>query len=258
MRKMLPLSLVLSAGIALLLFCLSLKGTTPQLRPTEKTPAVKEEITTTLPRTRHLLAQRKPIRLILYGDSISEVKKGWNGGAKTPEANWGAVLVKKLQAAYPGSAFSVHHFAIGGQNSYEGLGRLDGLEPFKPDLVLVAFGANDCCHHYLLHEETKLALSTLAAEIQKRFGADVVLVGTGGDNPLKPFFQHLDETLKAQKEAAAEAKVPFVDMRAAILKASDNGQRWAEFHVNAENCHPTDKGHEVWAETAFQLFQNLQ
>lgn len=204
-----------------------------------------------LPRTRQLIAEKKPVRVVLYGDSISEVKTGWNGGAKTPEANWGPVLVKRLQEAYPGSAFSVHHVAIGGQNSYEGLGRLDGLEPLKPDLVLVAFGANDCCYHYLIPEETKLALSTLATEIPKRFGADVLLVGTGGDNPLKPFFRHLDETLKAQQEAAAEAKVPFVDMRTAILAATENGKRWAEFHFNVDNCHPTNKGHEVWAEAAF-------
>jgi lysophospholipase L1-like esterase len=203
-----------------------------------------------LPRTRQLVAGKKPVRVVIYGDSISEVKPGWSGGAKTPEANWGAVLVKRLGEAYPGSEFKGHPFAIGGQNSYEGLGRIDGLEPFKPDLVLVAFGANDCCHHYLVPEETKLALVTLATEIRKRFGADVVLIGTGGDNPLKPFFKHLDETLKAQKEAAAEVKVPFVDMRAAILAATGNGTHWAEYHINEGNCHPTDKGHSVWAEAA--------
>ena len=214
-----------------------------------------ETTTAMLARTQQLLDARKPVCVVIYGDSISEVKKGWNGGAKTPEANWGAVLVKRLGQAYPASTFTVHHFAIGGQNSYEGLGRLDGLEEFKPDLVLVAFGANDCCHHYLIPEETKLAQATLATEIRKRFGADAILVSTGGDNPLKPFFKHLDETLAAQREAAAEAKVPFVDMRAAILKATENGKRWAEFHFNEENCHPTDKGHEVWAEAAFCVVQ---
>jgi lysophospholipase L1-like esterase len=208
-----------------------------------------------LPRTRQLIAEKKPIRVVIYGDSISEVKNGWNGGAKTRETNWGAVLVKRLGEAYPDSAFTVHPFAIGGQNSYEGLGRIDGLEALQPDLVLVAFGANDCCHHYLLPEETKLALTTLATEITKRFGADVVLAGTGGDNPLKPFFKHLDETLKAQKEAAAEAGVPFVDMRAAVLAATEDGKRWAEFHFNADNCHPTDKGHEVWAAAALAAIQ---
>lgn len=208
-----------------------------------------------LPRTKQLVAEKKPVKVVIYGDSISEVKKGWNGGAKTPESNWGAVLVKRLGETYPDSKFSVQHFGIGGQNSYEGLGRLDALEAFKPDLVLVAFGANDCCHHYLIPEETKLAQTTLATEITKRFGADVVLVGSGGDNPLKPFFKHLDETLAAQRAAAAEAKVPFVDMRAAVLAVTDNGKRWGEFHFGEDNCHPTDKGHVVWAEAALKIIQ---
>jgi lysophospholipase L1-like esterase len=214
-----------------------------------------EAETAMLPRTQQLIAEKKPVRVVIYGDSISEVKQGWNGGAKTPESNWGAVLVKQLGEAHPGSAFSVQHFAIGGQNSYEGLGRLDGLEAFKPDLVLVAFGANDCCHHYLIPEETKLAQTTLCSEIRKRFSADVVLVGSGGDNPLKPFFKHLDETLAAQAQAAAEAKVPFVDMRAAVLAATEGGKRWAEFHFNADNCHPTNLGHVAWAEAAFAVIQ---
>jgi len=217
-----------------------------------------KESAMSLPRIRQLIAQKKPVRVVLYGDSISEVKKGWNGGAKTPEANWGAALVKKLGQAYPGSAFSIHHFAIGGQNSYEGLGRLDYLETLKPDLVLVAFGANDCCHHFLIPEETRLALATLATEVSKRFGADVVLVSTGGDNPLKPFFRHLDETLEAQKAAAAEAKVPFVDMRAALLAATETGKRWAEFHLAEDNCHPNDAGHRVWAEAALRVIRSIQ
>jgi lysophospholipase L1-like esterase len=208
-----------------------------------------------LPRTQELIATKQPVRVVIYGDSISELKKGWSGAATTPEANWGAVLVKRLSEAYPGSSFSGQHFAIGGQNSYEGLGRIDGLEPFKPDLVLVAFGANDCCFHYLLPEETQLALSTLATEIRKRFGADVVLVSTGGDNPLKPFFKHLDETVAAQRQAAADTGVPFVDMRKAMLAATENGKRWGEFHWGDANCHPIDPGHIVWAETALKTLQ---
>jgi lysophospholipase L1-like esterase len=130
---------------------------------------------------------------------------------------------------------------------------MDCLEALKPDLVLVAFGANDCCHHYLIPEETKLAQVTLAGDIKKRFGADVVLVGSGGDNPLKPFFKDLDETVAAQAQAAAEASVPFVNTRAAILAATDNDNRWAEFHFDADNCHPTDNGHVIWANTALAV-----
>lgn len=206
-----------------------------------------------LSRTTQRIAAKKPLRVVLYGDSISEVKPGWNGGASTPEANWGAVLCKRLAVAYPDSTFTVHSFAIGGQNSYEGLGRLDGLEAFHPDLVLVAFGANDCGYHFLLPEETQLALTTLVDAIRTRFAADVVLVGTGGDNPLRPFFDHLDETLEAQHRVAAAAGIPFVDVRNAILAATENGIRWAEFHLAEGNCHPNDAGHAVWAGAALKV-----
>ena len=203
-----------------------------------------------LPRTRRLIAERKPVRIVVYGDSISEVKAGWNGGAKSPEANWAAVLVKLLGDAHAGSAFTLRRFAIGGQNTYEGLGRLDGLKQFSPDLVLVAFGANDCCHHFLEPRETEQALTELVMEIRNRTDADVVVVGTGGDNPRKPFFRHLDETLAAQRQAAARTVSPFVDIRAAILAVTKGGDRWAEFHLATDNCHPNDAGHAVWAEAA--------
>lgn len=208
-----------------------------------------------LPRTQRLIAEKKPVRVVAYGDSISEVKPGWNGGAKSPAANWAAVLVKRLGEKHPGSAFTLQHFAIGGQNTYEGLGRLEGLEPHAPDLVLVAFGANDCCHHFLEPAETGQALAAFVADIRKRFAADVVVVGTGGDNPRKPFFSHLEDTLAAQRAAAAEAGVPFVDARAAILAATSGGDRWADFHLAADNCHPSDAGHAIWAEAALRTIE---
>lgn len=46
-----------------------------------------KESTMSLAHTRQLIAEKKPVRVVLYGDSISEVKKGWNGGARTPEEN---------------------------------------------------------------------------------------------------------------------------------------------------------------------------
>ena len=210
-----------------------------------------------LDHTRQLIAAHKPVRVVLYGDSISEVKEGWSGGASAPDNNWGAVLVQKLNEAHPDSEFSIRHFAIGGQNTYEGLGRLRYLKKHQPDLVLVAFGANDCNHHEISPEATKRALTELIGETEERFGADVVVVSTGGDNPQKPFFQHLEETVQAQREAASETDVPFVNVRTAMLKATDDGDNWGEYHLNPGNCHPNDAGHEVWAKTVFEALQRI-
>ena len=219
--------------------CLTAVGTPPAEQAAGETP---------LARTRRLVAEKKPVRVVAFGDSISEVKPRWNGGAKTPEANWAAVLVKRLGEAHPESAFTLRNFGVGGENTAEGLARLDGLADHAPDLVLVAFGANDCCHHFLEPDATARALADLVAGIRTRYGVDVVVVGTGGDNPRKPFFRHLDETLAAQRKAAEQAGAPFVDVRKAILAVTAEGERWAEFHLAADNCHPNDAGHAVWAE----------
>ena len=208
-------------------------------------------------RTQALLAGKQPVRIVFYGDSISEVGRSptWNGGASAPDKNWGAQLGRRLAEAFPASEITVRHLGIGGQNSYEGLGRIDSLAELKPDLVLVAFGANDCCYHYLLPDETRLALTSLVQSIRERYGADVVIVGTGGDNPAKPFFRHLDETVAAQRQAAADGGVRFVDVRRAILAATENGMRWREFHLAEDNCHPNDNGHRVWADAAMAVLR---
>lgn len=203
------------------------------------------------------LAAGEPVKLVLYGDSISEVGRSprWHGGASSPETNWGARLVEKLAAAHPEGQFEIGFFGIGGQNTYEGLGRLDALAAFQPDLVLVAFGANDCSYHFLQPEQTALALTTLVKDIKKRYGADVVVVSTAGDNPHHPFFRHLDETVAAQRAVADETGVPFVDTRRAILEATEGGSRWANYHLNQENCHPNDAGHQVWADATFEVIR---
>jgi lysophospholipase L1-like esterase len=204
-----------------------------------------------LKRCAEKIRDKKPLRIVAFGDSISETgrNRGWSGGASNPEKNWAQVLGVILARRFPGVKVDVINAGIGGQNSYEGLGRADVLEALKPDLVLVQFGANDCAYHFLQPEETKLALKTLALDIGKRFGSDVAIMGTAGDNPLKPFFQHRDETIAASRQAASESDVVFIDVRTPMLGATKNGVEWAEYHLGADNCHPNDKGHDVWGQT---------
>ena len=244
-----------------MLWCALLRACSSWSAAAHAAETVTAEQASPLPRTRAQIAAGGEVTVVLYGDSISEVGRSprWHGGAGSSEANWGGQLVRLLADAHPNVRFKAMHFAIGGQNTYEGLGRLDGLEPLAPDLVLVAFGANDCCHHFLEPAETELALESLAKEIHKRFDADVIVVGTGGDNPREPFFRHLPETLAAQRRAADAAGVPFVDVRQPMLAATDSGAKWAEFHCGPANCHPNDAGHRVWAEAAFiRIQESLQ
>jgi len=191
------------------------------------------------------------IKIVFYGDSISEVGRSprWHGGASAPGRHWGALLRDRLAEAYPGASFEIDHFAIGGQNAYEGLGRLDGLWPMQPDLVLVAFGTNDLWHHELAPRHTARALGELVGKIKPR--ADLVLVSTAGNSPADDRFEHTGPTVAATRRVAAEHHVPFVNMRRAIMEATGGGTAWADYHLGPANAHPNDRGHVVWARAAY-------
>lgn len=210
-----------------------------------------------LQRVRQRMATGEPVTIVVYGDSISEVGRtpGYFGGASCAEAHWGNRLGDLLRQAYPGQAFLIKHFGVGGQNSYEGLGRLDWLTPYAPDLVLLAFGTNDCGWHPLCPTDTREAYWYLIGGVQERFGADVVVVGPGCDNPQDPVMRHVEETVAIIQSMAEEKGVPFVNIRQTMLAETHNGERWEQYHHSRQDCHPTDPGHQVWAQTVFSVLQ---
>ncbi len=216
-------------------------------RPSEPEP----EPVPVLDRLAGRIREEQPVRLVFWGDSISEVGRRplWYGGAGKPENNWGAVLAARLEEKYPGVTFEPVHAGIGGQNTYEGLGRLDDLWKSRPDVVFVAFGANDCYWHHLYPEQTYRALDEMLGEIRSR-GIDAVVVGTAGNAPADSTFAHIPGTVEAQRRAARKREVPFVDTRAAMMAAAEGGRRWGDYHLEPTDCHPNDAGHRVWAEAA--------
>lgn len=197
-----------------------------------------------------LLGERGRLRIVLWGDSISEVGRSerWHGGASSPQRNWGALVASGIVDAFGGDVRVEPVFAgIGGQNAYEGLGRIDQLFALSPDLLLIAFGTNDCCHHRLLPEQTARAIDEMVERIQAA-DADAVLLGTGGGSADDASFEHVDATNNAIRRVAQQRSVPFVDICDAILRATDDRRRWGAFHLDAQNCHPNDAGHRVWAD----------
>lgn len=231
---------------------------TPQLRQwlaRDAKPKAEARTPLHLPRLADRIARGLPITLVCYGDSISEVGRSpnWHGGASEPAWHWGSLLRDRLQERYPEATFHVKWFGIGGQNSFEGLGRVDALWDLEPHLVLIAFGANDCMHHELRPEQTKTALAELVERVQPR--ADVVLLSTGGSGPGNPHFQHVEETVAATEAVARAHAAPFVDIYTAMRTVIGNGGTWQQYHPAVGNCHPNDAGHMVWALATFLLLE---
>jgi len=210
-----------------------------------------------LERAKQKLAAGEMVRVIVYGDSISESHTptcgNYHGGAGSHDAWYGKVLERLLAERFGEGKFFVQSFGVGGHNSYEGCGRVNYLGLYFPDVVLVSFGANDAGWHVIPPEATHTALTRLVECVRWQYKSDVVMVGMGGWNPRHPAgWRHPEETLAAVRRVAAEVGAPYANVRDAILQATGNGERWTDFHNGLEDCHPNDAGHAVWAKTIFE------
>lgn len=209
-----------------------------------------------LDRVRRRLKEGLPVTIVPYGDSISEFGRdpNYHGGCTSLQMNWSMQLVRLLRQAHPGGEFIVKCFGVGGHNAYEGCGRFDSM-PKDADLVLLEFGANDSGWHEIPPKSTAAALERIIECVRYHHKSDLVMLGFAGQNPLDPKGEHEEETRAAIRGVAEKCGLPYVDLRAAVLRATDNGQKWTDYHNGSGDCHPNDRGHALWAATVFETLR---
>ena len=96
-----------------------------------------------LPKTFARLSNAEPLRLVLFGDSISE---GANCSGRTGVPPylpvWGQLIADELERVY-GSQITFSNESVGGTTSQWGADHAHLVAEKKPDLLLLAFGMND-------------------------------------------------------------------------------------------------------------------
>ena len=211
-----------------------------------------------LPRLKRRMQAGESLTLVAYGDSICEVGRtpGYFGGATSAEGNWAQQLQGLLRQSLAQNDIKVISFGVGGQNSYEGLGRLDYLPALNADLVMFEFGANDRGFHPLPPEASYLAMKSLAEGARLRYEMDVLILIPGFFNPLTSQHEHVLEIVAAIRQAAIDSQSMLVDIRSVMLQATDSGKYWADYHNGESDCHPNDRGHSLWAQTVAAALLN--
>lgn len=175
------------------------------------------------------LALGKTTRIVILGDSLTA------GYGVSKESAFPAQLEKKLKAK--GKAVEVIAAGISGSTSASGLRRLRWQLKQKPDVLLLALGANDGLRGIKV-EKTRENLNNVIEEA-KKFHLKVILVGM----KLPPNY---GETYRGDFEkmfvelAAAKGvgRIPFLLEGVAGVPT-----------LNLEDgIHPNEKGHEKIAE----------
>ena len=200
------------------------------------------------------ITAKLPVTVSFFGDSISDVDRmpGAYGGASCRAAHYAQVFQQLAEPAW-GGPLTVHYFGICAQNTYEGLGRLHLLEPVRPDLTVVSFGANDLAHHKLPPAATAQALGFIFQRLRGTIGSEVVAMAASSGGPQFAHWDMVASLSAAQRDACAQNAVPFVDTHAELLRRLAAGEDWVRYFPSHDDCHPNDAGHRLWGETLFAV-----
>lgn len=177
--------------------------------------------------------------LVILGDSLTE------GYGVTRDKAFPALLEKKLNAQNK-QLWKVVNAGVSGSTSASGPGRVKWLLKTKPDLIIVALGANDGLRGTPV-ETTEKNLDEVIRSIQKE-KIQVMLVGMQMPPNYGPgFTKRFAEIFPALAKKYKIPLVPFMLDKVA-----------GEASLNqADGIHPNEKGHAIIADTFYKSLSEV-
>jgi len=176
--------------------------------------------------------------IVAFGDSLTA------GLGVTPEESYPARLQARLRAE--GYAYRVVNAGASGDTTAGGLRRVDWALKNKPDIVIVALGANDALRAQNL-TSVRQNLDAIVARFQKA-GARVLLAGM--EVPPNYGAQYAADFRKVYAEVARKRGVAFMPflLDGVAGKPSLN---------QADGIHPTAEGYGIVADHLWPYLQPL-
>lgn len=174
--------------------------------------------------------------ILFLGDSLTE------GYQLSKEEAYPAVIERQLQKSHKG--IKVINGGVSGATSASGLKRMDWYLKAKPDIMVLALGANDGLRGMKV-DQTEKNLATVIEKAQER-GITVILAGmkmpTNMGEPYRTNFENMFPKLAKKYSLKL---IPF------ILEGV-GGQ--PELNL-PDGIHPNPKGHEIMAKTVLKVLE---
>ncbi|MBO9667272.1 MAG: arylesterase [Bdellovibrio sp.] len=180
------------------------------------------------------MAQKK---LIVLGDSLTE------GYGVSKEAAYPALLEKKLHDVGK-KEWTVVNAGVSGSTTASAVGRMKWLFKSKPDVVLLALGANDGLRGLKVEESEK----NLAAAIEYAQKEKVRVILGGLMMPPNYGKDYTDKFKKMYDDLAKKYKVMFIPFL--LDKVAGNPK-----YNLADGIHPNEEGHKIIADHVFNALK---
>jgi lysophospholipase L1-like esterase len=205
-----------------------------------------------LPRTLAKLTAKQPLAVALLGDSISTGcnASGWAKVAPF-QPPYQDLLVAHLEKVY-GAKVTLANLAVGGTATAWGLQTIGKVIETKPDLVILAFGMNDCPGK-LPAADYQANLKAMVDAVRKALPeAEFVLVATMLGNADWVIMQpKLFPQYRDALAALCGPGVALADMTSMWTELLKGKRDW-DMTGNGVN-HPNDFGHRVYAQVLAAL-----
>lgn len=201
-----------------------------------------------MPKSLEKLCNAQPLKLVLYGDSISEGANASGIMGTSPFLPiWGRLVAEQLQRHYGGAVWFKNP-SLGGMDAIWGAKNAEALVCSEdPDLVIIAFGANDGIAGQKFYDRIAAIMEPI-----RRHNPDVefLLVATLVPNPLltnekAKFYnqQHLQGKELAKFVGSGTAMVDIHQVQQSLLQR----KRFIDMTGNNVN-HPNDFMVRIYAQ----------
>lgn len=213
-----------------------------------------------------LIPEKNPVRIVAFGDSITAARKGISQVfvQRLPGLLEGKMAVEIINAGV-GSSHSgtIHDNSVAkvshGRDRFE-----EAVLAQKPDLVIIAFGANDA----YIDSNTPDGASRISLEqyrdnlvymitALRKQKAKVILVAPSPGAAPRPDFQN-ERLYQYAKEIRALAKKYRTGLADNYQLFEDYGEKNGGYEsLLPDGIHPNDEGHRLIAENLAKQIQRL-
>jgi acyl-CoA thioesterase-1 len=175
--------------------------------------------------------------IVALGDSLTA---GWG---VAPDEAWPALLQQRL--AHEGHAYRVVNAGVSGDTSAGGLARLPWVLRARPEIVIVALGANDGLRGQP-PEALRKNLATILGRLRER-GVKTLLAGMRMPPNYGAAYTRQYAAVFADLGRRADAFMPFLLDGVAMVPALNQ----------SDGIHPSAEGHRVIAERLWRYLEPL-
>jgi lysophospholipase L1-like esterase len=204
-----------------------------------------------LPRTKALLAESKPLTLIVFGDSISA---GANAskltGAWPYQPDYGELVWRQLEQHYGNKITYMNHSRGGGTSGHAATQADAQVAWFRPDLVLLAFGMNERGEDRRVMHRTNL--EKIIDIIRARApDTEFVIITPMLNNPKQPTGIAPVQFVRDEALNVARPGIAFVDLTTThldMIKRKD----YLDLSGNGVN-HPNDFLMRIYAQRVLEV-----